>query len=221
MYSRKRQFRAFRAAGPADRIADFLTTSLSAYTSATKGSWVRITSNEYTSLSSNISNTSIAGANSNVITAIGSADRFSSGQLMFTNIVSSNTPAIPANSYLYAVQFRYNTAGSNVQVYANDSTTSYTNFSQVGSDLPVTTAGYNYYVLKGASNTTASTDGNFAMWQANNFYQGWTINVGGGGSKYQGGLTGTPIGPSLILLSNFASSSAFAMQALTTTSKQW
>jgi hypothetical protein len=208
-------------AGPADRIADFLTTSLSAYTSATKGSWVRITSNEYTSLSSNISNTSIAGANSNVITAIGTDDKFWNGPLMFTNIVSSNTPAIPANSYLYAVQFRYNTANSNVQVYANDSTTSYTNFSQVGSDLPVTTSGYNYYVLKGASNTTASTDGNFAMWQANNFYQAWLLNVGGAGVRYKGTLTGPAPGPSLIISSNFASSSAFAMQALTTTSKQW
>ena len=204
--------------GGVDKLALSLTTSLTDYNNATNLSWVKITSSEYTSLLSNVTNTSIAGANSNVIAAVGANDRFVDRYALFTNIVSSNTPEIPANSYLYAVWFRYNGTSSASSVYTNDSITSYTNFSKVGGTLPTTSSGDNYYVLKGSSNTTASTSGNFGMFHSNTFPQAWMLNVGGAGIRYN---TPNPPTTSTVLSFPWLSSSAFAMQALTTTSKQW
>jgi hypothetical protein len=218
MYSPKRRFRLFRVFGPTDRITPSLTTSLTAYTNAASGSWVKITSGEYTALQTNVSSTTLAGATAATITAIGTTTNFTTGSLLFTNIVSSATPAIPANSYVYAVSFYYNGTNSTVSVYANNSTSSYTNFTKVGGTLPTTTAGLNYYVLKGASTPTASSDGNLAMWHDDNVNHGIKQSIGAAGLRYV--TTGTPSSSST-LSSSFGNASAFALQALTTTSKQW
>lgn len=220
MYSPKRRFRLFRS--PAfvggDNLAKSLTTSLTSYTNATDGSWVKITASEYTSLQTNVGSTTPAGATSSTITAIGTSTNFTTGSLLFTNVVSSATPAIPANSYVYAVSFYYNGINSTVSVYANDSTSSYTNFTKVGETLPATTAGLNYYVLKGALVPTASSTGNLAMWHNNNVNHGFKQSVGASGTRYT--TTSTPSSSST-LSSTFANASAFSLQALTTTSKQW
>jgi hypothetical protein len=221
MYSPKRRFRLFRDpawAGGGDAIAESLTTSLSAYNSASDGSWIKITSDEYTELQSNVGSTSVAGATASTMTAIGTSTNFTVGSLIFTNVVSAATPAIPANSYVYAVSFYFNGTNSTVSVYANDSTSSYTNFTKVGATLPTTTAGLNYYVLKGSSTTTASSDGNLAMWHNTNVSHGFRQSIGAAGVRHTS--TATPSSSST-LSSTFGNASAFSLQALTTTSKQW
>jgi hypothetical protein len=218
MYSPKRRFRLFRAFGPTDRITPSLTTSLSAYTAASDGAWVKITASEYSTLKTNVSGTSPAGATDATMTAIGTSTNFTTGSLLFTNVVSSATPAIPANSYVYAVSFYYNGTNSTVSVYANSSTSTYTGFTKVGGTLPATTAGLNYYVLKGASTPTSSSAGNLAMWHTDNVNHGVKTNVGASGMRYT--TTSTPSSSST-LSSTFGSAAAFSLQALTTTSKQW
>ena len=220
MYSPKRRMRLFRspAWSGGDKIEQSLTTSLSAYTSASAGSWVKITSTEYAALQTNVGSTTTAGATSATMTAIGTGTNFTSGSLLFTNVVSSATPAIPANSYVYAVFFYYTGTNSTVAVYANNSTSSYTNFTKVGATLPTTTAGNNYYVLKGASTTTATSEGNLAMWNDSNISHGFKQNIGAAGVRYT--TTSTPSSSST-LSSSFGNAAAFSLQALTTTSKQW
>jgi hypothetical protein len=221
MYSPKRRFRLFRHpawAGGGDQIAASLTTSLSSYTAATDGDWVKITSGEYATLQTNVAATSLAGTNAATYTAIGTSTNFTTGSLLFTNIVGANTPAVPANSYIYAIAFYFNGTNSTVAVYANDSTTSYTNFSKIGATLPTTTAGNNYYVLKNATAVTASTTGNLAMWHNDNVKHGFKSLISAGGVQYRS--TSTP-SSSTVLSSSFANSAAFSLQALTTTAKQW
>lgn len=179
MYSPKRRFRLFRTFGPTDAITPSLTTSLSAYTAAATGSWVKITSTEYAALKTNVGGLSVAGATDETITAIGTNTNFTTGSLMFTNIISSTTPKIPANSYVFAVSLYTGAAISTVKVYANNSTSSYTNFTQIGGTLPATSSGaLSYYVLKGATTPTATSDGNFAMHSGDNIYHGFKQNVG-------------------------------------------
>lgn len=221
MYSPKRRLRLFRDpawAGGGDKISESLSTSLAAYTAAADGSWVKITSGEYATLQTKVSGTTRAGATDSTMTAIGTSTNFTTGSLFFTNVVSAATPAIPANSYVYAVFFYYNGTNSTVSVYANNSTSSYTNFTKVGGTLPSTTAGNNYYVLKGASTTTASVDGNLAMWHNNNINHGVKANIGASGMRHT--TTSTPSSSST-LSSSFGNAAAFSLQALTTTSKQW
>lgn len=217
MYSPKRRVRV-RKGLFVDQITSSLTTSLSAYTAAANNTWVKITSTEYTALQTNVSGTTPAGATAATMTAIGIATNFNTGSIFFTNVVSSATPAVPANSYVYAISFFYNGTNADVRVYANDSTTSYTNFTQLGGSLPTTTAGMNYYVLKGASTPTASSDGNVAMWHTDNINHGIRQNVGASGLRYL--ATSTP-SSSTSLSSTFGNAAAFSLQALTTTSKQW
>lgn len=221
MYSPKRRLRLFRSpawTGGGDKIEQSLTTSLSAYTAAADGVWVKITSTEYAALQTNVGATTPAGATAATMTAIGTSTNFTTGAVFFTNVVSSATPAIPANSYVYAVSFYFNGTNSGVSVYANDSTTSYTNFTKVGGTLPTTTAGLNYYVLKGASTPTATSSGNLAMWHNDNVNHGVKANISAGGLRYT--FTSSPSSSSS-LSSSYANAAAFSLQALTTTSKQW
>jgi len=221
MYSPKRRMRLFRHpawAGGGDAIAGSLTTSLSAYEAAADGEWVKITSTEYTALQTNVGSTTFAGATPSTMTSIGTSTNFTSGSVFFTNVVSAATPAIPANSYVYAVSFYFNGVNSGISVYANNSTSSYTNFTKIGGTLPTTTAGLNYYVQKGVSTTTASSDGNLAMWSSDNVKHGFKAFIGAGGLRYV--FTTSPSSSSS-LSSSYANAAAFSIQALTTTSKQW
>jgi hypothetical protein len=221
MYSPKRRFRLFRDpafTGGGDKIAEALTTSLSSYTSASDGSWVKITSAEYTTLQTKVSGTSLAGTTAVTYSAIGTSTNFTTGSLIFTNIVGAATPAIPANSYVYAIAFYFNGNNSQISVYANDSVSSYTNFSKIGGTLPTTTAGDNYYVLKGSSSVTAATNGNLAMWSNDNVKHGFKQSISASGARYT--TTATPT-TSTTLSSQFLNSAAFSLQGLTTTTKQW
>ncbi len=218
MYSPKRRFRLFRVFQPTDAIALSLTTSLSSYSAASAGTWVKITSAEYTSLQTGVSATALAGTTAAIYSAIGTSTNFTTGNLIFTNFVSAVTPAIPANSYVYAIAFYYNAINSTISVYANDSTTSYTNFSKVGGTLPTTSPGNNYYVLKTPISVTAVAAGNLALWSNDNINHGFKQSISAGGVRYVS--TATPSSSST-LSSFFGGASAFSLQGLTTTVKQW
>lgn len=220
MYSPKRRLRLFRSPAftSGDNIAKSLSTNLTSYTNAADGSWVKITPSEYTALQTNVSGTTLAGTTAATYTAIGTSTNFTTGSLIFTNIVGSATPAIPANNYVYAVSFYFNGTNSGISVYANNSTTTYTNFSKVGETLPTTTAGDNYYVLKGSSSVTASSNGNLALWSNDNIKHGFKQGISASGVRYT--TTAAP-NTSTTLSSQFLNSAAFSIQGLTTATKQW
>lgn len=217
MYSRKRLVGVTRRS-QIDAIAQSLTTSASAYTSASAGSWVKITSAEYTALQTNVSNMTIAGTTAATYTSIGTSVGVASGGLAVTNVVGSGTPAIPANSYVFAVSIYYAGTNSSVRFFANNSISSYTNFSQIGGVLPTTTSGDNYYVLKGASSVTASSAGNLLVWVDQ------AINLGGKpfvANDIRFLNTATPPTTGSSISNPAGNNNAVAIQALTTTSKQW
>ena len=217
MYSGKRRFRLFR--DQANAITRSLTTSLNAYISASNGSWVSITSNEYTALQTNVSNTSL-GMVSPTVLALASNGTFSAQAIMLTNQPNgTDSLAIPANSYLYAAVYRYGTAGqTGLQLYRNTASNVYSNFTQVGSDLPTTVNGYNYVVLKDPNATLVSNASLAAMW-TNSADPRYLLYAIRGGNTV---LWDKPVAvTSSTTLSTASPGYAIAIQTLSTTSKQW
>lgn len=220
MYSPKRRFRLFRGV---DQIAASLTTSLSAYRSAANGTWVSITATEYSTLQTNVANTSL-GATTAAQLNLAISGAFSASPFIVTNIVDANCPAIPANSYVYAVCYRYGRAGdSGMQLYRNTASTVYSNFTQIGGDLPATVAGYNYAVLKDTASTAVATSGLAALF-ANTAAPQYlyfkppatapaTVNA-----RYL--VTAGPITTSTTISTQYNQIN-FMFQTLSTTAKQW
>ena len=227
MYSPKKRFRLFRDpafTGGTNNIITSLTTSLDTYNAAANGSWVSITSNEYVALQANVSNTSI-GMTTNSLLAVSSNGNFSATAFIATNVVDANCPAIPANSYVYAAVYRYAAAGqSGIQLYQNTASNVYSNFTRIGSNLPTTVAGYNYVVLKDASSlvvtpsivsiyTNTASASNLSFKTPGT--QPTTVS-----SRYANVNTNVPITTSTNLSTSFPGLN-FAIQTLSTTSKQW
>lgn len=225
MYSPKRRLRLFRdpAFSTANAITTSLTTSLNAYNSASNGSWVSVTSNEYTALQTNVSNTSL-GMTTTAQLALCSNGTFSSSAYLATNVTDVYAPAIPANSYVYAAAYRYALAGqTGLQLYRNTASNVYSNFTQVGGDLPTTVNGYNYVVLKDSNAAPVSNASLAAMYTntANAVYFLYkhfgtvptTVNA-----RYV--TTAGPVTTSTNL-SNTFSGLTFAIQTLSTPSKPW
>lgn len=220
MYSPKRRFRLFRARE--DNIAKSLTTNLSAYNSAANGTWVAITSSEYSALQSNVSSTSLGGTTASQL-GLASQAGFTFSKYIATNIADANCPAIPANSYVYAACYRYATAGhTGMQLYRNTASNVYSNFTQVGGDLPTTVAGYNYAVLKDTNATPVATAGLAAMFVNTTSPQSFIFKTS----------SATPTANTRVLITsgpittstNLTTSSTqinFMYQTLSTTSKQW
>lgn len=205
--------------GSGDKIAASLTTSLAAYNSAATGAWVKITAAEYISLQSNVSGTSVAGLTTTNLNGI-STTNFTSGSLSFCNISSAGAPSIQANQYVYAFALYTGGTFSDIRVYANNSTTSYTNFSQLGGVLPTTTSGSrNYYVLKGVSTVSAASAGLLAASTASVLLMGFSTSAGGVGVRYSSTV---PLTTSTTMTTSFTTgTSAFAIQCLTTGTIQW
>ena len=226
MYSPKRRFRLFRDPafdGGRNAIAQSLTTSLSAYNSASDGQWVSITSAEYAALQANVSNTSLGMATTSLL-ALSSNGNFSTNAFISTNQPDANCPAIPANSYLYAVAYRYSLAGqTGLQLYRNSASNVYSNFTKVGSDLPTTISNYNYAVLKDTSLSPVANASLAAMYTntapaANMMYKHFGTAPTSVNARYV--TTAGPITTSTNLTTTFAGLN-FAIQTLSTTSKQW
>lgn len=227
----------------ADSIIASLTTSLAAYNAAANDDWVKITPTEWAALQTNVTGTLKAGASDTILSGTGSG-LSQTGAAFVANSAqgaspTGNSPAILANQYLYGFAFNWalNQSTENISVYTNNTTANGTGFNQVGSLLPNTSSiGIAYYVRKGVSTTNGSTSGLLA------FFTGSKINYSGTGS-FTGSagfvrfatpiLAGAPtmrylidadgiVPPSPVTLSSaLPNYSAFAIQGLTTATKQW
>jgi hypothetical protein len=221
----------------ADKIIQSLSTNLSTYNAANTDDWVKITSAEYALLKTNVSGTSVAG-----ITDTYMSDALSSlitttdqSVIVYNSAVIPSAPAIPANTYLYAFAVKYGqtTPATDARVFTNTNTASNTGFNQVGNILPATTTdgsglAISYYVRKGVSSVNGGTDGLLSV------FTGQTANsaiplafLAPIASSYRmnylfftpGASGGIPNSSSVI--SSQSSSAAFAIQGLTTATKQW
>ena len=218
-----------------DKIYLALTTSASAYTSASSGSWVPITATEYTAVQTTVANTSYIGLSSNLFTS----GPYSSSGYTFQNLFVANTsnasltPTVPANNYLFAfamiMRNTLSVAITDFNVYTNDSTSTYSNFSLVGnSALPSVVGGRNYYVLKGVSNVRASTEGILGVSLpgngANSNSQSWNLvyssSATGTRFRLNNGVT-LPITPSSSMPSFGSVDWSIAIQGLATPTIQW
>ena len=164
MYSPKRRMRLFRGT-LADPIRASLTTNLTAYDSASTGSWVSITSTEYDALQANVPSTSVCVSSKAMLDAANS-NNLVTGPVIATNSSNSTySPPIPASNYIYAAAFRYASAGATtVQLYSNTTIANSSNFTAVGTAFPSTTNGYNYAVLKGGSSQTGAAESYAAVY---------------------------------------------------------
>jgi len=225
MYSPKRRLRLFRhpAFSDVDQISASLTTSLSAYTSAANGTWVSVTSNEYATLQTNVANTSL-GATTAAQLALASQAGFTMSKFITTNTADANCPAIPANSYVYAACYRYATAGhTGMQLYRNTASNVYSNFTQIGGDLPTTVAGYNYAVLKDTTSTPVANAGLAALFPNTSspqslYFKQQVTPPTTVSARYL--ITTGPITTSTNIATQFNQIN-FMFQTLSTTSKQW
>ncbi len=214
-------------ASSGDKIVDSLTTSLATYNAASNGQWVKITQTEYDTMSSNVTGTVKATTSDTVFNLATSFTLFSPGSnVVCTNAVNAACPAIPANTYMYAMKIRTGGVISNLKAFTNNSTaTTPSNFIQAGSTLPATSSGIaiNYYVLKGVSTVSAATTGTLAVQSDGNPNSfSWGATIGGVGVRYLYMLNGTSVTSSTILNSTYNSSaSALGLQCLTTGTKQW
>lgn len=201
-----------------DKISASLTSSrLTEYQAATSNEWIKITAAEYTALQANVSGTTKAGIIDDVIlstTAVSGQtnDITNNASLLVANGITTVTPAIPANNYLYAFAISWVTAvpTEGMRVYTNINKTGYRGYNQVGSVLPATTSsGMSYYVRKGVVTTNGDTDGTLACFSGTridypdangrlpgtNGYDGTTAPAGSGGYIGTRLLAGTGITP--------------------------
>lgn len=217
-----------------DNIYLSLTTSASSYSNASIGSWVPVTASEYSAIQNNVSNTTVAGLSSNLF----ATGTYSGGftQLDFFAANTSNatlTPTIPANYYFYAfaiiIRSPLNITMSNLNVYTNNSATTFSNFTQKGSSLPSVVGGKNYYVLKGVSAVNAATDGVIGVsapdgdpTPSNNqsFQIGYSSSSTGTNFRYNNGVT-LPITSSTSMPSFAGANWSIGIQGLTSPSIQW
>lgn len=209
-----------------DKILEALSTNRQAYLAATDGSWVTITLAEYNSLKSKVLGTSVGMASDTVILAATSASfpGTSSSSMIATNQSNSDCPPVPANSFVYAIAYKHFASKSGIQVYQN-TTTGTSNFTQLGGNLPTTVSGTNQFVvLKNkltfrnptAAETLVSL---FIPANASGFFFKPAISAP---TTTTGNFLISPgtITTSTNLSSTFANG-AFAIQTLSTTTKQW
>jgi len=145
-----------------DKIYASLTTSASDYQAAATGSWVKITSTEYSALKTTVLNTTTVGADNTLMAGL------TQGIVTTTSIFANryngtSRVAIPTSSYFFAVSFvtnRDNQTG--IRIFVNANSTSNTGYNQQGDSLPATTvpsgSAQQYYVLKGQSTATSASN---------------------------------------------------------------
>ncbi|MCB4807166.1 cadherin repeat domain-containing protein [Tamlana sp. 62-3] len=132
-----------------DDIESFLSSSKASYVAASAGEWIAVTETEYNALATNL----------NEITKVATSDKeydydldVERSSTEFT-IANNNGHTIPASSYIIAFKFHAITNSSTNKVLI--STTHLLGpYTQLGNNLPTTTTGDQFYVIKG-NNTTA------------------------------------------------------------------
>jgi hypothetical protein len=219
-----------------DAIINSLTTSLAAYTAAATDDWVPITSSEYTALQTNVTGTVKAGTTDPVLSATYGGGLANAKAALVANSVTSISPAILANQYLYGFAFRWGTSegGVNLRVYTNTASGSTSGFNQVGSILPnQTNAGLYYYVRKGVSTTNGATAGLLSVFTGTKMdYSNPNFTGSAGYIAFNNSLTPKPAMQYLLtdgtvppsnstLTGSLAGYGIFVLQGLTTATKQW
>ncbi len=141
-----------------DKIELTLTTSKSAYQSATAGSWVKITGPEYNLLQITLDNVTKSGTtdeqydfNNDILPVGAGADGIT--------MANNNGASMPSNSYVFA--FKYNVTEDDVDSakVKISSTNPQDEYGNLGSTLPMHDSGDNYFVLK--RNNTPTTNSGF------------------------------------------------------------
>jgi hypothetical protein len=213
-----------------DKIAAGLTTSLSAYNAAANGTWVEITEAEYAAIQTSVSGVTKAGQLDNP--ALYTAT-YEFGDMGFGNTATTTpaaeaagvTGAIPANSWMYAYQYKTGGPASNRTYYLQLGTKgSNSGFASVMPAISNTTnAGSQLksYIYKGGvfvptTKDIASIGGtisyagipNHTSWWAGGTANSVPASISTYGNVWDGG-TGGPIQQSQF------------QQVLTTTTKQW
>ncbi len=215
-----------------DAIYLSLTTNQAVYKVAALGAWIPVTSTEYSDLQTRITNTTITGATTSLLTAAVFNNFNNTGPVFTGNFKSANQPAIPANNYIFAAAFQWrdSTSKSDIQLYANqNSAAPTTGYSKVGGYFPSTGAtGVQYYVRKGVSSTNGATEGLLAIYtgatatngQESGYWIGY-LNSNGTGLRYL--QTNTEPTSSTTMTGSLSPPDNYyvGIQALTTTSVQW
>ena len=218
-----------------DKIYLSLTTNAAAYKAAPTGSWIAVTSTEYTTLQSTVSNTSVAGINVTDFETQTYAGNYSAFNLFVANRANATAAAISANTYLYAFAIitalpTISRVLDSIYVYANGSTGTYSGFSIVGSGpLPSLTAGKNYFVRKGASTVSAATNGLLAISApgdgtpagSQSYNIPYSTSLANRGFQVTYGVGLTLPATSSTTLDNYAANFSVPIQGLTSTAIQW
>lgn len=188
-----------------DDIESFLSTSKANYTGASAGEWIAITETEYNALATNL----------NEVTKVATSDteydynlEVESSATEFT-IANNNGHTIPASSYIIAFKFHAISNGSanKVLISTTDLLGPYT---QLGNNLPTTTTGDQFYVIKGNNTVTEGYLGFFNATQMGYKRVPTSISYGFHSSE------------SLTLNSEIFDDALIVLyQGLSTTQKQW
>ena len=128
-----------------DQIRSQLTTSLTAYDSATVNNWVKITSTEYNNIFNDVPGTSKRGCTDLQVATRAVAAGFTEMQFAINN--NPNT-ALTIDSGEYPIAFVAETWNGNANVQFGYTTTYHTGAPTYGNAVAVTPVGACYYVRK-------------------------------------------------------------------------
>lgn len=147
-----------------DDIEYWLTDSKAAYQAVNSGNWVGITEQEYEELATQLNGISKAGT-TDLLYSQGSNSELFESYDGFT--VSNDLSSIPENSYVFA--FKYlalaDDLGENKVKVSNGLVTG--GYTDIGNTLPSHNQGQQYFVLKGAQQSTTTSRGFLAIYSQN------------------------------------------------------
>ncbi len=147
-----------------DDIEYWLTDSKAAYQGENSGNWVLITEAEYEQLATQLNSISKAGT-TDLLYSQGSNSELFETYTGFT--VSNDLSSIPENSYVFA--FKYLALADAVaenQIKVSDGVVT-GDYVDLGNSLPVHNPGQQYFVLKGARQSTTTSRGFLGLYSQN------------------------------------------------------
>ncbi len=147
-----------------DDVEYWLSDSKAAYQEGNSGNWVLITEAEYEQLATQLNSISKSGT-TDLLYAQGSNSELFETYTGFT--VSNDLSSIPENSYIFA--FKYLALADAVaenQVKVSDGVVT-GDYVDVGNSLPVHNQGQQYFVLKGARQSTTNSRGFLGIYSQN------------------------------------------------------
>ena len=197
-----------------DNILPLLSTSQSAYNTASIGDWVAVTEAEYDNIANNLNSITRAGTtNAQYNSATTSSLNTLNGSHTLSN--STTTSLIPANGYIVAFKYKMGTPANNVSGFKvkQSITANNSGFADLGSVLPVHSGTYfenMFFVLKGNS-TPVTTNGYLGIFDSTS-----TLSLYGGA-----GPNGAYWGSSDTSNLNGTLNRNISYQGLSTTEIQW